>query len=443
MLCGNCSEVYADLNCQCQGQGIAYTYYQCDIMSTYFGCLLIHEFDVNGNTYDRHFSYGKCSSEDLCFWVMRVQDYSDGAKLLVPSRIIISDDTNINIYQDKNGGLKTYTFSQYSSNDKGNINNKYYFIDSSYSYMTLNESNDNGYEILYNSIPFSYIVESSNSYTDIVELAKWLCGEQNDSDLPDNVTVPPTKPIKDLEPPLNIKVDGINNNMFNNKQKSLKIRWDQSNIDLTDYETHFYFMEKGRTRKTIFNEWQDVDTPWLFDKKFITAKYCNNNLKYYEYKWWTDQSKLGDYANALLYGDEFGGLMCEHSAVDFMIRNEKIDDSGVQHYSNWVYVNCFNDGTYQVYEMNDDYTLDKDSDETGNIKTDSDIYDDEIIYDEKDFDSPGIGDASNFVDSMKDLISSLREFPNLFAKIFSFFPAWILALTGMLFVAVLLARLFL
>lgn len=428
-------------NCTCGGLGTDYTYYKCP-ERIYYNCILIHEFDTSGNVIDRHFSYPKCSAEDLCYWVVRVQVGADGTKTIVPSRIIISEDTNITLYDDHNGTTKTLTYSQYSGLDKGNYNGKYYFLDSSYIFMTINESTDNGYEVLWSG-DWNYIVESDDSYNDIVDLAIWLCGGE-DVDIPDSVTAVTPLPVYDLEPPLNVSVNGIDNNFFETKSKSVKIRWEQSNIDLTGYKTVFYMRESGRCRKTIFNEWQDVKTPWLFDKKYVTARYCNNNLKYHEYKWWTDQSKLGDYANAALYGEETGGLMCEHAAVDFMIRNEKEDADGTLHYSSWVYLNCFEDGTYQIYEMNEDYTLDEDPDETGNINTDSSIYDDEKVYDEDDVDaSLGIGDAKDFVGGMTDLINSLRSFPSLFSKIFSFFPSWVLAMIGMLFIAALVSRIFL
>lgn len=379
-------------------------------------------------------SYGLGANGDELYMVLF--DFPERIEL---SYIYISEDEKIEIY-DSDGNIITKYLSDYEPSGYGGVSNDKTFGSWIYNFI------EKPYEVSY-SDGFDFVVDCSDmNYEEqkqkLDEIARYLCGEKQD--MPSGVTVEKKKPVIDLEPPLNVTVNGIDNNIFETKQKSLKIRWNQSNIDLTGYKTVFYMRESGRCRKTIFNEWQDIQTPWLFDKDFVTAKYCNNNLKYYEYKWWTDQSKIQTYVNALLYGDGSGGSITELSAVDFMLRNEKTDDEGILHYSNWVYVNCFDDGTYQVYEMADDYDLDKDSDETGNIKTDSEIYDDETIYDEDDVDSSlGIGDADNFLDSMQDLINSLRNFPNLFAKIFSFFPSWVLAMIGMLFIAALLARIFL
>ena len=378
--------------------------------------------------------FGRSANGDNCYFVKLFagSDLFDYYSFV----IYISDDNIIELY-DNFGSVINRNKSDFNSGiNWGESNGKYFgFIGNVEGYgSSFTHHYDDGYN-------FSITVPSYST-SKIIELARFLCGEI--SELPDGYEIIQPEAIYDLEPPLNVSVNGIDNNIFETKSKSVKIRWEQSNIDLTGYKTVFYMRESGRCRKTIFNEWQDVKTPWLFDKDYVTAKYCNNNLKYHEYKWWTDQSKLGDYANAALYGEETGGLMCEHAAVDFMIRNEKEDEDGTLHYSSWVYVNCFEDGTYQIYEMNEDYTLDKDPDETGNINTDSTIYDDETIYDEDDVDaSLGIGDAKDFVGGMTELINSLRSFPALFSKIFSFFPSWVLGMIGMLFIAALVSRIFL
>lgn len=418
-------------NCgYCNGDYL--NYYSASIDSPYVWCAISHLID-NGALINCNFlKFGLSASEDKFYTVKVIGDDA-----LYYGYIRLSEDDSFEMY-DVDGGVVAKPLSDFTDSEYGGLSNGLY-----YGYWFYLASWNPWYED-YNK-GCNFMIEAGG-YTDrntkMKNLVKFLTGEL--TELPAGVTELESLPVYDLEAPLNVSVNGIDNNIFETKSKSVKIRWEQSNIDLTGYKTVFYMRESGRCRKTIFNEWQDVKTPWLFDKDYVTAKYCNNNLKYHEYKWWTDQSKLGDYANAALYGEEIGGLMCEHAAVDFMIRNEKEDADGTLHYSSWVYVNCFEDGTYQIYEMNEDYTLDKDPDETGNINTDSTIYDDETVYDEDDVDaSLGIGDAKDFVGGMTDLINSLRSFPALFSKIFSFFPSWVLGMIGMLFIAVLLSRLFL
>lgn len=434
--------------CYCNNTGA--TYWKCDTMSLYYRCILIHEFDIDGNVTDRHFSYPICTEEDDCYWVMRVHVNSTGTKTLIPSRIIISDDTNISLYQDTSGNTQTYTYDQYSGTNRGNYNNKYYFLDSSTSYMILNESNDAGYEILYNSIPFSYVIESEDSYNDIVDLAIWLCGG-DDAELPGSVSIPEKEPVYDLEPPLNVKLSlsdlSMNKQIYgdglyqgSSVDIPFKIWWGQSNIDLTGYETQFFVKEYGRYKKSLFSSWTDVVTPYYYDVSLVTAKYYNNSLKYYEFSP-NDKKRIYQYSQEVAGEEPYS---VEFYFPDFMLRNIKKGEDGQMHYSNWVYVKIYEDGTYSVFEMEQEYELEEDPDETGNIDVDSPNYDDEIIYEETDY-SPDIGgvkDSAKFITVLKDLANSLGDFPDLFAQIFSFLPNWVLVCIGTLFVVIMLKGIF-
>lgn len=302
---------------------------------------------------------------------------------------------------------------------------------------------------------YNYLVNfDCDIYTDeiedkLIEFAKYLSGET--SELPSGATMVEPLPVYDLEPPLNVKVNtgsaSVNlevGKYGTNGSATLiphKIWWEQSNIDLTGYTTEFYVREFGKCRKSIFSKWEDCVSNWTFDGEHVTAKYCNNNLKFHEYRSW-ESDNLTSVAAEQLVDDE---PEVEFNSCDFMIRNKKVDDDGQTHYSNWVYVNTYEDGTYSVYEMVSDYDLDEDSDETGNIDVDSEIYDDEVIHTDStdvNIDVGGVSNVGSFLTVMKDLANSIKTFPDFFAQVFSFLPNWILTSIGTLFVIILICAIF-
>ena len=137
------------------------------------------------------------------------------------------------------------------------------------------------------------------------------------------------------------------------------------------------------------------------------------------------------------YVDISGGSpIREYYTPDFMIRNKYVDSKGQTHYSPFAYVKCKKDGTYQVFEVdgdkikdyigiddNDDVIIDIPTDNI-EIDTDSDIYDGEVIITNDDDTKVDLWSRLN------SLFTLVSEFPTFFAKVFSFYPNWIVDAIG-------------
>lgn len=361
--------------------------------------------------------------------------------------IYISEDEKIEYY-DSEGNIVTKTLNNFTSSGYGGESNGKTF--GSWIHTFVNKP----YEMNYCD-GFEFVIDcTSMSFTEqkgkLDELARYLCGEN--TEMPDGVTIGKLPDLYDLECPLDIKVNtgsatvNVEGDGYTNIKSGsatlipFKIWWSQSNIDLSGYETEFYIKEFGKCRKSIFDKWEDVNTGWVYDGTHVTAKYCNNNLKWHEFRCW-ESPNLKEVAITQLGDDD---PKVEFNSCDFMIRNKKEDENGRMHYSNWVYVNTYDDGTYSVYEMVQDYDITEDSDETGSINTDSTIHDDEIIHVDSDtsIDVGGIGNAGTFLTVLKDLANSIKTFPDFFGEVFSFLPSWILTSIGILFIIVLVCAIF-
>lgn len=432
----------ATYNCDCQGN--YYDYYKLGQRPYYFQ-MFDHEYNSDGVVIrDLCYQYGRVVL-DKEYYIRVTQTNSAGYRSLWLARIFISSDNKITLYSDDEGNTTEYDYDKFS--DSGICNNLYWTADYSYRIFY---SNTNTHEMIYSSgHQYEMELDATESISEkIEELAIYLCGGE-DASLPGGVTAITPLPVYDLEPPLGVVMnasDATNDiNITDNSDASLvitpyKIWWNQSNIDLTGYETEFYVREYGKHKKSLFASWEALETSWVFDASYVTAKYCNNKLKWHEFNC-REEGRLY-YLSKELLGDE--PFQVKFLNCDFMIRNKKQDENGQMHYSNWVYVNTYDDGTYSVFEMEQDYTLDEDSDETGNINTDSEIYDDETVYTDTDYspDVGGITDAAQFIRVLKDLANSLGDFPDLFAQIFSFLPGWVLVCIGTLFVVIMLKGIF-
>lgn len=426
-----------------------------DFMTKYIDPLLpIYRWrGFNHKIYDGYFNnytiidFPRSANGDLCFFVEATYSYSssNSNKDYSAYVIYISQDEFIDCY-DNDGNVIQKDSGDFSSH-YGSANGKYYAFDGikAGSAGKWVHEYDDGY---------NYFIHTEGVYSEVLnkieELAIFLCGGDN-AIFPDGVTAGAPLPVYDLEAPLGVTVSSSDNSrnfqiygdgLYQGSDLVIpyKVWWNQSNIDLSGYETEFYVREYGKYKKSLFSSWVDVMTPYIFDKSFVTAKYCNNSLKYYEFSP-KDKKRIYSYCQ-----DEAGEepYAVEFYHPDFMLRNKKEDENGQMHYSNWVYVKTYDDGTYSVFEMEQEYDLEEDPDETGNIDVDSPNYDDEIIYEDTDY-SPDIGgvkDSAKFITVLKDLANSLGDFPDLFAQIFSFLPSWVLVCIGTLFVVIMLKGIF-
>lgn len=403
--------------------------------------IIAHHQYADGTSSCSHDAYGVGANGDKLYMIR--YDCLDSLQI---GYIYISNDEKIE-FHDSSGNIVTNYLSDYeSSNYGGECNGKtygnwiYFFVDKPYEINYCD-----GFDFIVDAEDLSFEEQKHKSH----EIARYLCGES--TNLPDGVTIGKSPEVYDLEAPLGVTVTSSDNSrnfqihgdgLYQGSDLVIpyKIWWNQSNIDLTGYETEFYVREYGKYKKSLFSSWVDVMTPYLFDKSFVTAKYCNNSLKYYEFSP-KDKKRIYQYCT-----DEAGEepYAVEFYHPDFMLRNRKEDENGQMHYSNWVYVKTYDDGTYSVFEMEQEYDLEEDPDETGNIDVDSPNYDDEIIYEDTDY-SPDIGgvkDSAKFITVLKDLANSLGDFPDLFAQIFSFLPSWVLVCIGTLFVVIMLKGIF-
>ena len=374
-------------------------------------------------------SYGLGANGDLTYMILLRSETSDQI-----GYIRISQDEKIEYY-DSDGNVVIKYLGDYSKSGFGGESNGKFFGNWIYTFV------DHPYEIDYCD-GFDYIINCENLNVNekrdkFNELARYLCGET--TTIPGGVEMGKKPDMYDLEPPLDVKVTTVELDLFTNIP--YKIWWSQSNIDLTGYNTVFYVKGYGEYKPSVFSAFKDIETSWMFEESFVTAKYCNNNLKYFDYSYEDMQRDLRAIAENV-EGDSI--YQVKNNSVDFMIRNEKEDENGQMHYSNWVYVNTYEDGTYSVFEMNTDYSIDEDSDETGQINTDSTIYDDEIVYEdnEETLDVGGVSNVGSFIKVMKDLANSLKTFPEFFAKMFSFLPSWVLTCIGILFIIILICAIF-
>lgn len=435
---GGASFAY-DYNCgYCKGDYM--NYYSTTIESPYVWCAVSHVINNNTLVSCNHLSYGLSASDDKFYTIKMIRD--DG---LYYAYIRLSSDDTFEFYK-ADGTVTTKPLSDFTSSNYGGVSNGLYF--GYWIYL----ASWNPYYIDYEK-PCNYQIVAT-SYSDgenkMQKLVKFLSGEL--TELSDGITEVAPLPIYDLEPPLDIKINtgsasvNVESDSYTNIKSGTatliphKIWWSQSNIDLTGYETEFYIKEYGRCRKSIFSTWQDCNTGWLFDGSHVTAKYCNNNLKWHEFRCW-ESTSLNEVAIIQLEDDN---PKVEFNSCDFMIRNKKEDEDGQIHYSNWIYVNTYEDGTYSVFEMVQDYDITEDSDETGNIDTDSTIYDDEVIYEDTNttVDVGGISNTGSFLTVLKDLANSIKTFPDFFAQMFSFLPNWILTSIGTLFIIILICAIF-
>lgn len=385
--------------------------------------------------------FGRSANGDKCYFVKLFSgsDLFDYYSFV----IYVSEDDIIELYDNVGNVINRNKFDFNNGLNFGESNGKYFgFIGNIEGYgSSFTHHYDDGYNYS--------ITVPSYSTSKIVELARFLCGEF--TDLPDGYEIIQPEAIYDLEAPLGVTVSSSDNSrnfqiygdgLYQGSDLVIpyKVWWNQSNIDLSGYETEFYVREYGKYKKSLFSSWVDVMTPYIFDKSFVTAKYCNNSLKYYEFSPKV-KKRIYSYCQDVA-GEEPYAVEFYHP--DFMLRNKKEDENGQMHYSNWVYVKTYDDGTYSVFEMEQEYDLEEDPDETGNIDVDSPNYDDEIIYEDTDY-SPDIGgvkDSAKFITVLKDLANSLGDFPDLFAQIFSFLPSWVLVCIGTLFVVIMLKGIF-
>lgn len=446
---GSVKDIYADgggvsfelpFRCSCGGNYLEYY----NVPNIYRWRSITHSI-YNSEMYNNCglVDFGRSANGDKCYFVKLFagSDLFDYYSFV----IYVSDDNIIELY-DNVGNVINKTSSDFNNGlNFGESNGKYFgFIGSVEGYgSSYTHHYDDGYNYS--------ITISSYSTSKIIELARFLCGEI--TDLPYGYEIIQPEAIYDLECPLDVKVNtgsatvNVESDSYTNIKSGsatlipYKIWWSQSNIDLTGYVTEFYVKEFGRCRKNIFSKWEECSSTWVYDGEHVTAKFCNNNLKYHEFRCWESET-LKEIAITQLGDDE---PKVEFNSCDFMIRNKKEDENGVLHYSNWVYVNTYEDGTYSVYEMVQDYDITEDSDETGNINTDSTIHDDEIIHvDDSDtsIDVGGIGNAGTFLTVLKDLANSIKTFPDFFGEVFSFLPSWILTSIGILFIIVLVCAIF-
>ena len=441
------NDVYAaDYYCYCKGN--PESYYKLG-NRLYFFQMCDHISAANGNII-RDFSAAlgrSVGDREYYCRVIQYQGASSNDIFVKLARIIISTDNKISIYDDDTGKVKEYNYNAYDL--YGESNNLYYNISAVQAPVLESES----HQMIYTSgHHYDITLEKDEVYADKMhELAIYLCGGE-DVTLPGGVVPVTPLPEYDLESPLQIKINSKDASMDMNVSKSgsnsdavitpFKIWWHQSNIDLTDYKTEFYVREHGQYKKSLFSTWENISTGWVYSCEHITAKYCNNSLKWYEFNFRKDSNLY--YAAKNNLGDD--PFQVKFKTVDFMIRNKKEDaETGQMHYSNWVYLHVYEDGTYSLYELKEDYELDDSPEDTDNIDTDSPNYDEEIIYDDNTDYTPGIGgigDTAKFIKVMKDLANSLGDFPDLFAQIFSFLPSWVLVCIGTLFVVIMLKGIF-
>lgn len=436
---GGTGSSFDTFNCACKGEYMT-TYKLGE--SPYYFYSFTHNLDSEGVVIsDQNYIFER-SAEDDEFYSVKItaQGLGTGIDLYI-AYIYISSDASIARY-DKDGNI--YYTNVTSFSNRGTSNDKYYtfahMLNGTYPYVHLYDS---GFDYSMNDINLGDLKNLLN------ELAKFLCGEL--TELPPSITVDEKKPVYDLEAPLGVTVTSSEHSrnfqiygdgLYQGSDLVIpyKIWWNQSNIDLTGYETEFYVREYGKYKKSLFSSWVDVVTPYVFDKSFVTAKYCNNSLKYYEFSP-KDKKRIYSYCQNEI-GEEPYAVEFYHP--DFMLRNKMEDEDGRMHYSNWVYVKTYDDGTYSVFEMEQEYEIENDPDETGNIDIDSPNYDDEIIYEENDtsIDVGGIGNAGTFLTVLKDLANSIKTFPDFFGEVFSFLPSWILTSIGILFIIVLVCAIF-
>lgn len=296
-------------------------------------------------------------------------------------------------------------------------NNKYY---STYYYNGLSKERCETIELKYTN-GFDYILNCNDDEIKSLlnDLAKWIIGGKIGN--PPNGIVIENNFVVDLEPPLNVKLDGLTADFLENKSP-LKINWEQSNIDLTGWETEFYVKQFGRCKKTIFNEWKDYQSSWKLHKTLTTAEYVSSQYRYYEWKWYDEWSKKLSQTAILsvLYDGKEGGYVDEVFTPDFKIRNKYTDFSGKIHYSRFIYVKCKKDGTYSISELDNSVT-DKDDDEI--IAPDQNYYNPDNVLKEDDWLSNG---NTSFFSILKDMVRNIQNLPDFMSKMFSFLPNWII-----------------
>lgn len=478
--------VYANLDydCRCMGEFSFWDYYPKP-----FGWFsLAHIYDVNSNHLiacrDCYFG-NPVSSSDKMYTV-----YARFGSSVYWTAIYISDQSTLEYYYVDGTELSVGTYEGgYSSNNKS-----YWIVpyDVWSDYSLIREDFCPGFNFtLFASDILDYDAK-------IHDLARYLCGQS--TSLPDGVAESHPQDVYDLEPPLNVKVSagswedkGLHSwsNILDSPlyfYDPFRIWWNQSNIDLSNFYTEIYLKENGMCRESKLigaGPWKSFDTGYLFIDSLVTSKYCNNSLTPFEYLIvpMNEISAKGissipdDYIDIFhdyLRGKCPSGYKYEFKSCDFLLRNMQEVD-GITHYSNWVWVQMYEDGTYNVTELNNGYQPDvkdpnappdespddpNDPAEPEEPTTTPDPNPDYIVPDSPNYPSGGnqypsynpgdsnppglngVNDTSTFLKVLTDLAKSLGSFPSLFAQIFQFLPAWVISIVGCLFVVILLRGIF-
>ena len=478
--------IYADYNCNCQGDFEIFDGYKNPF--TWFA--ITHTVNDDGNLVDcQQSSFSRPALGDEFYMVrLTTPDY------LYYHRISISINDEFEYY-DSDGNFYKITYSeQQNSGTAGYCNEKFYGTTGALAklYCEWDES-------YVDNIDFNI---TSDDYLDAVnkldELAQYLCGGR--SDLPDGVSSQDRQPVYDLEPPLDVKVlrgswQETNSRFqvgYQYDMEPYKLWWNQSNIDLSDFYTEIYIKQNGSCReKKIFGAgpWTAFDSGWVFKDSVLTYDYCNKSnhpysIRVLPFSMYKNLEMHGNetdgFPNDYLYSKCPDGYQYEIKSMDYLLRNTQVIND-LTRYSNWIWVHMYDDGTYSVTELQHDYSPDlsdpsspdPDPDEPVNpddpaepsvpevptttpdpspdyVVPDSPYYPNGgsqyPVYQPSDDSTPpgleGVNNVSTFLKVLTDLAKSLGSFPSLFAQIFQFLPIWVISIVGCLFVVILLRGIF-
>lgn len=487
LLISSPKDVYCsdDYKCSCGGDLESYESYH----NPFVWCGICHYYDSDdGMLWGCHESaFGKPSSGDRFYTV-----YCRVGEAVAWDFIRISINDSFEFY-NVDGSVNVVSFEEDTSSSFCN-DNYYYFSGDvpGFDYSIIREDYVDGFN-------FTLFCDDWSEYQiKMNALCRYLCGEGET--LPDGVAESHPEDVYDLEPPLNVKVSpgkwedkGLHSwsNILDSPlyyYDPYRLWWNQSNIDLSNFYTEIYVKENGMCRENKLigaGPWTAFDSGFIFVDSVITSNYCNNSLTPLEYlivplneiKVKGLTSVPDDYVDLFhdyLRGKCPSGYKYAFKTCDFLLRNMQEVD-GVSHYSNWVWVQMYEDGTYNVTELNNGYQPDV-KDPNAPPDESPDNPDDPAVPEEPtttpnpdpDFivpDSPnypsggnqfpsydpgetnppglnGVNDVSTFLKVLTDLAKSLGSFPSLFAQIFQFLPIWVISIVGCLFVVILLRGIF-
>lgn len=296
-----------------------------------------------------------------------------------------------------------------------------------------------------NSIDFKLIADKLNDFVNGVQVGEIKTSDDVEFDNDGNI-VEKSKIVYDLEVPLNFRI----------KQKSLVdlpliggvgkdntfyLTWEQSDkVDVQGWQTEIYYKEKGSAKKE-----------WYSSKKYpyeLSWSYWDSVANYKsKYTFNVENVPMQQELIDLL---GFKPYSCNVTKLDFMIRNKYLDENGILHYSNYVYINntsgsgsSGSDMDYSASEI-DGEEVDKLLNENGSFS--SDDLDNNIVSDSDNYFNSNVGDGVgsddylSAVGILKGLANDLKEFPSFFSSFFSFLPShFIYALSALILFLITIA----